>query len=130
MLTDRIIKFRGKRLDTREWIYGSLLQSRNGYTYAICYIENVNAPFNETVVDPHTIGQFTGCYDSVGEEIYEGDVIKSKYGIRHVVAFSRGKFIGKNLNAYHEECPLTNAMIKGHDRQVIGNIHDNPLLAK
>lgn len=86
----REIKFRGKRVDNGEWIYGNLLQIPRDTSFKL-YLDKRNEPPIELIwaiqiydelantyqfieIDESTICQFTGMYDSSGEEIYEGDM--------------------------------------------------------
>lgn len=57
---NREIKFRGKRLDNGEWVYGDLLHLVDGV-----YISNDNGN-NMAQVDPDTVGQYTGLKDKNG----------------------------------------------------------------
>lgn len=135
----RTIKFRGKRLDNGEWVYGYLVvdpQQRHRIYWQ---------PFSEAssntyhFVDPETVGQFTGLFDKDGKEIYEGDVVIYEYAINVAVRYNGGAF-GYWINEQERwkafisfagnsnfEFNRTN---KSHQHEVIGNIHDNPELLK
>ena len=69
--------------------------------------------------------QFTGLLDKNGKEIYEGDVINDGYG-GNVVYIDRyaGFYI---QNSHANALPLADAI---YDKQIIGNIHENPELVK
>ncbi|MCM1337722.1 MAG: YopX family protein [Candidatus Amulumruptor caecigallinarius] len=109
----RPIKFRGKRLDNSEWCYGYYTFANNSHT--IQWENEDNAPWWADV-EPYTIGQFTGCSDKNGKEIYEDDVVLLKDNKVAVVKYQ------PNLYGFYADFHTLDQW----DMEVIGNIHDNP----
>ena len=71
------IKFKAKRLDNGEWVYGSLIRSTTGIkerAYIVCNFSSTS-DYSVIGVDPSTVCQFTGLTDHKGKEIFEHDLI-------------------------------------------------------
>lgn len=64
------IKFKAKRLDNGEWVYGNLRTSKSGNAMIIPIEYSGKFP-----VDPSTVCQFTGLTDCEGKELFEHDLI-------------------------------------------------------
>ena len=123
---NREIKFRGKKISTKEWVYGSLVSDKQG-GYAIIQIND--NPISQGIVngwcfgiEKGTEGQFTGLKDKNGKEIYEGDQLYVFAGYSSVVDFVDGMFVSIYKHPEDgETIPPVDAI--GKDTIVIGNIH-------
>lgn len=123
----REIKFRGKRLDNGEWVYGDLFRM-----HGVPYIYPYPAPngWNDYEVIPDTIGQFTGQFDDSGKEIYEGDIVANDFGNAYIVNMAV-EWCTDGYWALHEiDGDDTMHFVADYLKEIelIGNIHDNPEL--
>ena len=128
----REILFRGKRTDGKGWMYG--YYSFNPTTN-IHWIRTPRTTYwDEDMIDPSTVGQYTGLTDKNGKRIFEGDIVKTS-DITHEGVI---QIPGESFEiAMRKGCWV---MVAGEDWdfletnheciQVIGNIHDNPELLK
>jgi len=128
----REYKFRGKRIDNGEWVYGDLLHHshwKDG-SYWIRYFDEEHQCFGSVKVDPETVGQFTGLKDKNGKEIYEGDVVRiDDLGIG-IVDCEEGRFAMRRREerfCWPVYCRIDHSPFVP---EVIGNIYDNPELLK
>jgi hypothetical protein len=118
----RDIKFRGKRIDNGDWVYG--------YYYKGA-LQNMDCKVNYVILSdgvkwhviPETVGQYTSRKDKNCKEIYEGDATEEG-----IVVFSDdylGFFVKLFKPEYEQQ---TNSLYDIPLPEIIGNIHDNPEL--
>ena len=155
---NRTIKFRGKRDGTGEWVYGDLL-TNNGNPIIVSQVnrdyisrsyvndESVGGGTHWAIetpaylVDPSTVGQFTGRHDhstafapteTKGVEVYSGDIVAAHF-------YYMNELIQCNMEVYFNDDELQwKLRTDKHDvpmyecdyMHVKGNIHDNPELLK
>ena len=163
----RDILFTGKRKDNGEWVEGYLgvfgdttqifvpftdeeIKENQGH-----FLSAINGVWH--IVDPETVGQYTGLTDKNGTKIFEGHIL-------HFKAYRGGGFacpigtdiyyrvlfgdcnpdmntlteyvgfwaLGKNYDEddLYEYGNSISYLINSHGACVIGNIHDNPELLK
>jgi len=142
----RQIKFRGKRIDNGEWVYGSLVQHTDGECSIIDYADHASESYTWHDVRPESVGQFVGLLDRNGVEIYEGDIANNTTyitgseritpGTTFAPITERGtmKWIDKEARfAFDINNSLIDEQYNGTNLyvEIIGNIYQNPdLLTK
>ena len=120
----RTIKFRGKRVNNSEWVYGNLLLDRETGCY-IC--EGIGS--SATEVKPESVGQFTGLHDKNGKEIYEGDILNFGNNNHVEVKFENGAFtVFSEPLGWDFDSDDTPILTDFKYCEIIGNIHENPSL--
>ena len=133
----REIKFRGKRIEDGVWVYGSLLQDYWSSRYqkrvtAIVYPGCVGERDNRDIVDPATVGQYTGYSAKSGSYIFEGDIVTrgaGRWGYRHSKGQIRygTRMMGFGIYSCPDKYGPPSLLAKGIGGVVIvGNIHDTP----
>ena len=155
----REILFRGKGKDG-QWIEGNLIhlrcEVRGEVTTEVVKIHpiKINGPDYPTIVEPKTVGQYTGLKDKNGKKIFEGDIFKfpdeswsecfTSCGMEYdsapvenyaVVGFHEDTqapdFVQYKFGDSQVEADLhENHDVEFYDfiseLEVVGNIHDNP----
>ena len=125
----RNILFRGKRKYNGEWV--------EGFYYKDLWSDNAHYIIYDGTdyeVIPETVGQYTGKTDKNGKNIFEGDIVYCKSRLDNaimVVIFECGQFrmvLSENYRSYQTNSGFYD--INCFDKEVIGNIHDNPELLK
>lgn len=117
--------FRGKRLDSGEWIYGDLQLGDGDHIPMIGVVRGGHDP-DYYQVEEATIGQFTGLRDKDSRPIYEGDIVMQRgySGVKPmVVRFEQGAFI---VGWHGGSSTQTRPMLIQKRCEVIGNVIDNP----
>lgn len=128
-MEDRYL-FRAKRIDTGEWIIGSLLVDKQQDIETGEQIEIIGIYPSEykdfaKKVDPSTVCQCTGLKDKNGKLIWENDIVKiNNSKVNTVITFRDFEII----------CTIPNEKYYKHrleydtEYEVIGNTFDNPEL--
>lgn len=119
--------WRGKRVDSEEWIEGYFagyfLNERGENAPHI--LRSDNGDLEEVI--PETLGECTTHPDKHGNLIFEGNIVEAyKYGEEKFVnsiSFRNGCFWFGNWT-------FIEFLVKFRDYEVIGNIFDNPDLLK
>lgn len=143
----REILYRGKQVDSDKWIYGYLSKARlfgyKGNTLQPCIDHEDKGVMLSSVIDPDTVGQWTGLCDKSGKKIFEDDIVSNEWcGMCTNSIVKYGKYKESDMSDDYQ-CGHYGFYIKHkeiekyvrHDLfffadkcEIIGNIHDNPEL--
>ena len=142
------IKFRGKRIDNGECVYGAFYPIKNENVYFIINnckslnFDDDDTTFNGYKVHKKSVGQFTGLHDKNGKEIYTGDIFQLKRLDGSILLYKifcvKGGFA---FNAYQDDFYKPQSEIYFYEStsdmqssgfirtlEIIGNLYENPEL--
>ena len=142
----REILFRGKRVDNGKWVYGSLIDwgGDSSQIYIIPFCEHASSlslwqwvyKFG-VVVNPETVGQYTGLTDKNGKKIFEGDILQyqPEYELRPLRSYvvydgEAHNYPAFDLYSHEFEANGLQCAHEDYSCEVIGNRWDNPELLK
>lgn len=140
----RRILFRGKRLDNGDWVQGYYFETpltdeaTNSKTedgwFFLCGRRRHCISRNNCVyeIDPSTVGEFTGHFDTNKKTIFEGDIVEcQEYECMGYIAYDIGE-AGFMFRVYDDDFPSGYELECLSDfvdeMKIIGNIYDNPEL--
>jgi uncharacterized phage protein (TIGR01671 family) len=130
----REIKFRAQQFNHGKhgFQYGNYVTDNKNYHAIVKESKSSPDEMYNILINPKTLGQFTGLQDNNGIDIYEGDIVESD-------CYSNGAWFGRNQPRTKYTVKYNNDTgrfcFKQTDRrgdnnsmQVIGNIYENPEL--
>jgi uncharacterized phage protein (TIGR01671 family) len=133
----RDTEFRGKSIYTGELVYGDLIHVITGHP--MIEVRAGSHDGEDILVDPETVGEYTGLKDKNGVKIFEGDIARlffepcdgQDYSMaRTGVITYLPEVMSFVLGAMREEGCASFIGRDSRSIEVISNIHDTPELIK
>ena len=127
LLANRL--FRGYSKKHRTWIYGDLIHTPEGKMRIINFTETTeDGIFNyvdvNELVEIDSVGQCTGVYDRLADDIFEGDIVLFPDNTKiHIVKYIN---TGYTLTASNGNIMVYN--FNPTVLEIIGNVYQNPEL--
>lgn len=144
----REILFRGRRLDTGEWVEGFYFCRDTQHYIKVPVVRNGVVVLTDYEINTATVGQYTGLTDKSGKKIFEGDILGGQIELvtlrgnltgqyveaRYVAEWNakEAKFVAwqtyesRNPRYYAKRKILGDLKIVAKYYPIIGNIHDQP----
>ena len=120
------ILFRGKAIDSGEWVYGIAFPHDNNDAITILFQHPLDGSLSGKEVDKSTVSEFTGLVDATGMKVFDGDIISKRYVHNFSVDYSvEDAEYQANFGDY---CKSLSKYFNQENSFVVGNIYDNPEL--
>lgn len=135
-LSKAVREYRGRNPDNGEWVYGSLIVLDDEWVYIVPPHAGASTmskikliELNMKRVDPSTVCKYTGKSDKNNVRVFEGDIVKTKYGRLCVVVWFNPKLCYglkplNNDNVIQNRAPDKWDLWYPENLEVIGNIYD------